>query len=216
VPQTRPALRLPPGRLPIVPLPPSTLPLITGDLPATFRIVSAPLAVVVACATLLAGRSAMGATTSDDICLPGGPACEAPAATDEFAEYATPAEVNCPSVDLRADRADTTHTFDVRGVSWDCSPPTLVFHYRMSRLPESERSSGALRPQRGHRNTRPIASCTGLPPERGIPLSASTTQPIAMYAGFALIPPPERLAVFESIVLGPTRVLEPLDRPPRA
>lgn len=175
-----------------------------------------PLAIVAACAALFAGRSAVAATAADDICLPGGPACEAPLTADEPAEYATPAEVNCPSVDLRADQSDAAPAFDVRAVSWDCSPPALVFHYRVSRSPEAERSSGALRPQRGRANARPVASCTGLPPERGAPLSVAAAQPIAVYATFALLPPPERAARLESDVQGPTRVLEPLDRPPRA
>jgi hypothetical protein len=189
-----------------------------GDLPATFRLVSAPLAVVVACATLFAGRSAVAATSADDICLPGGPACEAPVSPDEPAEYATPAVVNCPSVDLRDTGVASADApaFDVRAVSWDCSPPNLLFHYRVSRVPETERPSGALRPERGRIKSRPIASCTGLPPEHGAPLSVAATQPMAMYATFALIPPPMRAAGFESMVQGPTRVLEPLDRPPRA
>lgn len=196
-----------------------TLHLIRGDLPATFRRVSAPLAVVVACAAVFAGRSAVAATSAgDDICLPGGPACEAPASTDEPAEYATPAEVNCPSVDLRDPGVASVGApaFDVRAVSWDCSPPNLLFHYRVSRVPETERPSGALRPERGRVKARPVASCTGLPPEHGAPLSVAAAQPIAIYATLTLIPPPVRVAGFPSMVQGPTRVLEPLDRPPRA
>jgi hypothetical protein len=156
----------------------------------------------------------VAATASDDICLPGGPACEAPVA-GEPAEYANPVEVNCPSMDARPTNAAPADAFDIRMAFGDCSPPNLLFHYRVSRLPESERPSGALRPQRGRHNARPVASCTGLPPEHGAPLSVAAAQPLAMYAGFTLIPPPVHQAGFESVQQGSTRVVEPLDRPPR-
>jgi len=96
-----------------------------------------------------------------------------------------------------------------------CNLPVLDFHYRVSRLPESERPSGAFQPQRARRNTR-TASCTGLPPERGTQLSTGIAQPAAIYARLELIPPAGEATQPAACVDRASRVLEPLDRPPRA
>jgi hypothetical protein len=181
--------------------------------------------ILVSCAALVAGRPVVGANGSAtlddaayyDACLLGGPACEAPALNDEPTVYANPVEVNCPAPDQgsRAAPAAGTSTVERGTVSGGCSPADLVFHYRVSRLPESERPSGALRPQRARRNGRPVAACTGLPPEHGLTMSPTSAQPIAVYAMFDLLPPPVQAADFEAIDQRPTRILEPLDRPPR-
>ena len=180
--------------------------------------------ILVSCAALVAGRPVVGISAqasideafNDDACLLGGPACEAPVMNDEPAVYATPAQVNCPAPGALAQPAGgEASTFELRAASGDCSPPALVFHYRVSRLPESERPTGALRPQRPRRNSRPVAACTGLPPEHGLMLSSLSSQPIAMYATCNLSPPPARAARFEAIDQGTMRTLDPLDRPPR-
>jgi len=96
-----------------------------------------------------------------------------------------------------------------------CNLPVLDFRYRVSRLPESERPSGAFQPQRARRTTR-TAACTGLPPERGTQLSTAVVHPGAIYAALQLLPPPGQATCPGAAVDRATRVLEPLDRPPRA
>lgn len=175
--------------------------------------------VVFSYATFAAGASAGGVTAPDDIALcwaAGGPSCETPAVDQAGGDYATPAQVDCPAVGAARDaqsRIEAGPTF-VKPAFWDCSPPVLDFHYRVSRAPESERPNGALRPQRARRGS-PVAACTGLPAERGSPLSLGTVQPAAMYALLSLIPPSSTAAHLFGGENRLTRALEPLDRPPR-
>jgi len=196
--------------------------LIQGDVPASFRTVFALVGVVLSYATVAAGAPGIGPSAFDDICIAGGPACEVPAGSyGGDTVYATPAEVDCPSAGshhlndgpplAQADRAAN----DGQPVTGACNLPVLDFRYRVSRLPESERPSGAFQPQRARRTTR-TASCTGLPPERGTQLSSGTAQPAAIYARLELIPPPSGANRPGACVEHATRVLEPLDRPPRA
>jgi len=179
--------------------------------------------VVLSFATVAAGAPSAGPSAFDDICIAGGPACEIPVALDgDDAVYATPAQVDCPAPDgahhpldgalvAQADRpAD-----DGQPATGACNLPVLDFHYRVSRLPESERPSGAFQPQRARRTTR-TASCTGLPPERGTQLPTGLAQPAAIYARLELIPPPSEATRPAACVERATRILEPLDRPPRA
>jgi len=105
--------------------------------------------------------------------------------------------------------------FDLPSGFEGCSLPVLDFYYRISRSPESERPTGALRPQRARRTTHAEAACTGLPPEHGTPLSTSTLQPVAVYALLALTPPTARAQAIVPWAQTSFRVLEPLDRPPR-
>jgi hypothetical protein len=155
-------------------------------------------------------QAAMAYVAFDDVCTPGGPACEALGRDrDEPPIFASPAEVDCPAESPRPPAGA-----QVGGE--DCSPPSMDFRYRVSRSPESERPPGALRPQRARRNARIIAACTGLPVPRGNSLAPSTAQPIAMYAVLALRPPAAQSAAFDWSAHGPARTLEPLDRPPRS
>ena len=160
---------------------------------------------------------------ADDVCGPAGsPACE-PAIIDlgeaplgeSPVEYATPAEVDCPAP-ATARGYGVASAFDRPSTFEGCSPPVLDCHYRISRSPESERPTGALRPQRARRTTHADAVCTGLPPEHGTPLSARTLQPVAVYALLPLAPPTVRAHVIGPEGRASFRVLEPLDRPPRA
>jgi hypothetical protein len=182
--------------------------------------VLALVGVVLSYATVAAGVPSAGPAAFDDICITGGPACEAPAAGDgDEIVYATPAEIDCPAP--RGAHLANRPTIDPAGgddgqlAMGACSLPVLDFRYRVSRLPESERPSGALQPQRGRRTTR-SASCTGLPPERGTQPSTGTIQPAAMYAALQLIPPPSAATRPAASSERASRTLEPLDRPPRA
>jgi len=161
-----------------------------------------------------------GAAAAEDVCGPSGSsACEPTLDLGEVpAEYATPAEVDCPAPAMAtAVRGHgAASAFDLPSSFEGCSPPVLDFHYRVSRSPESERPTGTLRPQRTRRPPHPAAACTGLPPEHGTPLSASTLPPVAVYAVLALAPPTVHTPVIGSGARASFRVLEPLDRPPRA
>ncbi len=165
--------------------------------------------VVLSYAMAAAGAPSAGPAAFDDICIAGAPACELPALPErDDVVYATPVEVDCPAP------AGTTAVEDGQPAVGTCTIPVLDFHYRVSRLPESERPAGAFQPQRARRTTRG-ASCTGLPPERGTQLSIGVLQPAAIYATWELIPPASQASGLGSTVDGPSRALEPLDRPPR-
>jgi len=198
--------------------------LIHGGVPASFRTVLALVGVVLSYAAVAAGAPSAGPIAFDDICIAGAPACEEAVALEEAgAVYATPAQVDCPAppglhhlmeggpatVDQQA-QAD-----DGQPVMGTCTLPVLDFRYRVSRLPESERPSGAFQPQRARRTTR-TAACTGLPPEHGTQLSTALAQPVAIYATLQWLPPPSEATRPGAAVERATRVLEPLDRPPRA
>jgi hypothetical protein len=162
--------------------------------------------------------AAVAATAVAEVCALGGPACEAdvPEALGEDPGplvYATPAEIDCPASDrgVRVVRQP-----ELPASAGDCSPPSLDFHYRVSRAPESERPNGALRPQRARRPSHRVAACTGLPLERGSLLSLVSLQPMATYAIAGLVPPLGVVVAFEDLASGTVRALEPLDRPPRA
>jgi hypothetical protein len=186
--------------------------------------VSALVGILVSCAALIgpASAAAPGVTATVerrdpvafayDACTEGGPACEGEVSVRDQDEaiFATPAEVDCPAASAPSPTSAQAAAVE------DCSPPSIDFHYRVSRSPESERPPGALRPQRTRRNVRVIAACAGLPVQHGSSLAPNTAQPIAMYAVPALRPPAARSATFEWSSGGPARTLEPLDRPPRA
>lgn len=182
--------------------------------------------VVLSYATVAAGAPSAGWAAFDDICIAGGPACDAPVAADVGdSVYATPAEIDCPApagahrlTDGTIDGTSAAQgqaVDDGQPASGACSLPVLDFRYRVSRLPESERPSGAFQPQRARRNQR-TAACTGLPPERGTQLSNGLAQPAAIYAALQLIPPPSEGTDPRASAGRVTRVLEPLDKPPRA
>jgi hypothetical protein len=191
--------------------------------------------IVLSYATLVAGMPGVGAAldaadadrTNVSLCALGEMACEAPSATDELDVYATPAEVDCRALQLQglertgpgavsSGVASAEAPSDRDPATSACNPLVLDFRYRVSRVAESEKPNGALRPQRARRAGRLESTCTGLPLEQGSPVSPLSMQPIAMYALAGLAPPVPRLTAFEAIAPMPTRGLEPLERPPRA
>jgi hypothetical protein len=204
----------------------SQVTLIRAGLPASLHVVLVLMGVVLSSyVTLVAGIHGVGSAADSgvDLCAIGEAACEAPsdaaAATDEPAVYATPAEVDCQALGISAAAGASAvgvSRSNLELVDGACSPPVLDFHYRVSRVAESERPNGALRPQRARRAGRTESAYTGLPIEHGSPISLLSLQPIAMYALPGLCPPAHQLVTFQSILAAPSRSLEPLDRPPRA
>lgn len=140
---------------------------------------------------------AWGAVAVDD-------SADAQAATDDGPrDYATPAEVDCPT------------TPDAPAVATgECSEPPLNLWYRVSRFPDSEQPTGSLvaAPRRAHGN-RGITS--GGAPDVGH-RSTPDLQPVALFALPGIVPTGERNHSDISSRTIPARVLAPPDRPPRA
>lgn len=129
--------------------------------------------------------------------------------------YATPAQIDCPAA--LAGEAAAPAGPDGFLLSGGCEEPAFDFRYRVSRFADSERPNGALRPQRGGRTTRTTATCTGMPADPGAKLfSAAPSPPIALYALTRLSPPTAARLSVNSEERAVTRIVEPLDRPPRA
>jgi len=122
---------------------------------------------------------------------------------DGPAEYATPAEVDCPEPPQPAPVL----------ASGECSESPAAFWYRVSRYPESELPSGRLAPST--RRAHNAAAVTGGLPDVGH-FTKLTTQPIALVALPALFPALSRRLDHASAQALPARALAPPDRPPRA
>ena len=93
-------------------------------------------------------------------------------------DYATPAEVDCPSPpEAPAQRSVATG---------ECSEPPLNLWYRISRFPDSEQPTGSLVPvTRGARSNRAVASSR---PQDVGRWSAPDVQPLALFALPGLAP----------------------------
>jgi hypothetical protein len=121
-------------------------------------------------------------------------------------DYATPAEVDCPTPP-EAPAAPSV-------ASGECSEPPLNLWYRVSRFPDSERPPESLVPAPRHaRNNRGITS--GGAPDVGH-WSAPDVQPLALFAlpGFVSTGARNHSDVSSRTI--PARALAPPDRPPRA
>jgi hypothetical protein len=120
-------------------------------------------------------------------------------------EYATPAEVDCPT----PPEAPTTIA------SGECSePPVLDLWYRVSRSPDSELPPGSLAP--APRRARPGRSLSaGGAPDVGH-LSAPDVQPLALCALPGLAPATARNRADLTTGAIIARAIAPPDRPPRA
>ena len=128
----------------------------------------------------------------------------AQAATDDGPrDYATPAEIDCPT------------TPDAPAVATgECSEPPLNLWYRVSRFPDSEQPTGSLvaAPRRAHGN-RGITSGGAQDVGRW---SAPDVQPLALFALPGIVSTGARNHSDISSRTIPARVLAPPDRPPRA
>jgi hypothetical protein len=142
----------------------------------------------------------------------------ASAAAGTTTTYSNPIEVNCPAPAGRsAAPAAQANIGEGEKNDWfrGCDVRAFDFRYRVSRFPDSERQSGALGPQRERRTARSSTLATGLPPRGGTLLSL-TSPPLALYAVAGLVPPAAAGITPQGQQPAPTRVLEPLERPPRA
>ncbi len=145
---------------------------------------------------------AWGAVAADD-----SDDAPAQAATNDGArDYATPAEIDCPT------------TPDAPAQPWvatgECSEPPLNLWYRISRFPDSEQPTGSLvaGPRRAHSN-RGITSGSAQDVGRW---SAPEVQPVALFALPGIVSTGGRNHSDISSRTIPARVLAPPDRPPRA
>jgi len=124
------------------------------------------------------------------------------------AEYATPAEVDCPEPPQPP--APTA--------SGECSEAPAValnlFWYRVSRYPESELPAGRLSPTSGSRRAHAGQTMTGGVPDAGS-IAKLTVQPMALTALPALFPAVSRRLEDTRAQALPARALAPPDRPPR-
>jgi hypothetical protein len=132
-------------------------------------------------------------------------------ADDLDATYATPAEIDCRAVTQSRGPARLSDRLFLSG---DCERTIPDLRYRVSRPADSERSSGAFRSDRGRRSVRSAPTATGVPSDAGAPLTASI-QPMALYAGYDLIPPLTSATIPETGTRVATRAMDPPDRPPR-
>jgi hypothetical protein len=169
--------------------------------------------------------SAMPAMPSASVTCPGSPAscdgawgagADAPdtatsiaagiaagiAADDGPHDYATPAEIDCP-----------TPPEQLPVASGECSEPPLNLWYRVSRFPDSEQPPGSLAPApRRMRDGHAVRSNGADDVGR---LSAPHLQPLALFALPGLIPASVRNFADVSTRVIPARALAPPDRPPR-
>ena len=146
--------------------------------------------------------AAWGALADDDSADGPGQA----AADDGPRDYATPAEIDCPTApDAPAQPAAATG---------ECSEAPLNLWYRVSRFPDSEQPPGSLvaAPRHAHGN-RGITS--GGAQDVGH-WSAPDVQPVALFALPGIVATGARTHSDFSSRTIPARVLAPPDRPPRA
>jgi hypothetical protein len=185
--------------------------------------VAAIVGIVLSYAALVSGNPGTGSSQAA-LCSLGGDACEAVAesgATGDVEIYATPVEVNCPAIiwSVGAPAVVGSGHSDASLLSggWlsaGCSVPKFDFRYRVSRFADSERSSGGLAPQRGRRAARTGAVWTGLPRDRASIVRAQVP-PAALYAQPGLMAPRETRVERRPDYSLSTRIIDPLDRPPR-
>ena len=116
-------------------------------------------------------------------------------------DYATPAEVECPSPVVGAVQDGT------------CDALPLDQWYRVSRVPDSESGGTTVAPARRSRGVTSASSC-GTPPD-ATHLAPPATQLLALYAVPALLPDPSRFTFTPDARVLPARALAPPDRPPR-
>lgn len=179
---------------------------------------------VLAYALLVPGTAGLGnvGVGASGMAMGGEAACDAGAAAAEtcaLAElvaqgnpahaealvYANPVEVNCP----------VAATGDLALAFGGCDLPSFDFRYRVSRFADSERPSGVVRPQRDRTLVRSSVIAPGAPPSRGSPVPLAAP-PMAVYALTTLPPPREARLAGAPVARMTTRVVAPLDRPPRA
>jgi len=131
----------------------------------------------------------------------------APAATNDGPhDYATPAEVDCPTPPEAPAQPSVA--------SGECSEPPVNLWYRISRFPDSERPPESLVPApRRARSNRGVSSSGTQDVGHW---SAPDVQPLALFALPGFVSTGARNHSDRSSRTIPARALAPPDRPPRA
>jgi hypothetical protein len=152
-----------------------------------------------------------------EICASAGARCEAePASASDIGDVATPAEVDCRSVEGALTLAAVADALLEAGTCND-EEPALAGWYRASRAPDGGRSAGAVAPQRGRRApARVLAACDRVPEAPPALTLWGALHPFALFAVPALVPPLEGSLPDAAERSTRSRMIEPLDRPPRA
>ncbi|HVV48177.1 MAG TPA: hypothetical protein VHO06_00825 [Polyangia bacterium] len=166
---------------------------------------------------LALAASAPPAMPSAAVTCPGWPAScdgawgamadDAPAGSNDDGprEYATPAEIDCPTPSEAPPAA-----------VGECSePPLLNLWYRVSRSPDSEMPAGSLAPAPRRTRGAHLVSAGGTH-DVGGHLSPPQLQPLALVALPGLAPGDGRDFSTVSTRAIPARAIAPPDRPPRA
>ena len=161
--------------------------------------------------------SALPAMPSASVTCPGWPAsCDGawamvptdPPDDDGPRDYATPAEVDCPT-------PPDPPGPNSNAMASECSDtPVNVFWFRVSRTADSERPSGGLAP--APRRARTDHALAGSGPQDAAHLSAPDLRPIALCALPGIVPTVARHFFDSGLQALPARSLAPPDRPPRA
>ncbi|HXU63673.1 MAG TPA: hypothetical protein VN962_18375 [Polyangia bacterium] len=174
---------------------------------------------MLALAFTFAATALAGAPSASVTCADGPASCDSAWAApfafaadrgdDEApAEYATPAEVDCPEPPQPPALTP----------SGECSEAPAValnfFRYRVSRYPESELPAGRLAPMSGSRRAHAAPTLTRGAPDAA-PMTRLTLQPMALTALPALFPAAARRLEDTRAQALPARALAPPDRPPR-
>jgi hypothetical protein len=129
------------------------------------------------------------------------------AATDDGPrDYATPAEIDCPTPPEAPAQPSVA--------SGECSEPPLNLWYRVSRFPDSEQPTGSLVPAAHRAQSNRGVSSSGAQDVGH--WSAPDLQPLALFALPGLVPTGARNHSDVSSRTIPARALAPPDRPPRA
>src|SRR5450432_3267632 len=197
----------------------------TRQCAATLPIVTCFVGVILSYLTLVTGVPGVQV----DICAPGAGTCQPPGtAAAPPQDYATPVEVDCSAspgagtaelagaqVAGAQNRQDQPQDQSQDRFWGGCVQPSFDFHYRVSRFPDSERPTGSLRPQRSRRSVQVSPTCRGLPTD-SLTVVCTSGPPIALYALPHLPPPIATRRWLAETGRSPTRIVEPLDRPPRA
>jgi hypothetical protein len=134
-----------------------------------------------------------------------GDAADATDSDDGPREYATPAEIDCPTPPEAPAQLPVA--------SGECSEPPLNLWYRVSRFPDSEQPPGSLAPAPRRAHGGRAVSSSGADDVGH--LSGPDLHPLALFALPGLIPASARNFANISTRAAPARVLTPPDRPPR-
>jgi hypothetical protein len=163
--------------------------------------------------SLVASLAPTGATCGGDParCEPAAAAGDDDAAAQDGEGYATPAVVDC-----RSSSTPFLLSAVLPALVGECDGGSVYdASYRASRSPggaETEVTRALLPATRDRRRT--VATCGGLPP-RGLDLTVTSPQPLAVFATPRLVPAATRATCPPEVFSLVSRFGDPPDRPPR-